>query len=151
MRRSAAVLLTVLALGALGACSDDDDPDPAASSSSKPTAKSSEPASPSAGTPSGSPGQASPGQVPRPEPGTCQPVAESPDGVYQVVDAGTVTLRLQDGGLSLDVRTTGGWSVSSNSSGGDADVEFRRGDEEIDFEADVEGGRLVLQVCDDDD
>lgn len=150
MRRPAAVLLTVLALGALGACGDDEGDDEAAPA---PQTRDEEGASTTPGTPSNSPGGAQPGQVPRPSPDSCQPVAESPDGVYTLAGIGTVTVRLAESGsgLSVDVESTGGWGTTVDSDDDEADIEFARDGEEVDFEVDVEGGRLVIQVCDDDD
>jgi hypothetical protein len=153
MRLAPTVLLPVLALSALAACGGDDDPrddrDPTASAAT--TSEESPPTSSPSPPGTSSPGGASPGQVPRPAPDSCQPVAESPDGVYRVADAGQVTLRMQDGVLSLQVNSSAGWTVSSNTTGDEADIEFSRAGEELDFEADLENGRLVLQICSDDD
>ncbi|SDF24164.1 hypothetical protein SAMN05660662_1505 [Blastococcus aurantiacus] len=150
MRFSPAVFLPVLALSALVGCGGKEQPDDAAATTTaEPAPESSAPGSSSA-TASDSPGAASPGQVPRPGPDSCEPVAEAPDGVYVVADAGEVILRLEDSGITLDVRSTDGWSTSVDSDEDEADVEFTRGDETIDFEADVEAGRLVIQVCDED-
>jgi hypothetical protein len=158
MHLSPAALLTVLALSVLVACGGDDDDreDTAATTSAAPTSEesspSSAPSSPSdSPDASGSPGAASPGQVPRPQPGSCEPVAESADGRYVVADAGEITLRMEDGTLRLNVSSSNGWSTSVHSENSEADVEFRQGDDELDFEAELEGGRLVLQICDDDD
>ncbi len=158
MRLSPAALLPVLALSVLVACGGDDDEreDAAASTSASPTSEEGSPSSapPSASDspdPSGSPGAASPGQVPRPQPGSCEPVAESADGRYVVVDAGEITLRMEEGMLRLNVSSSNGWSTSVHSENSEAEVEFRQGDDELDFEAEIEDGRLVLQICDDDD
>ncbi|SDF28180.1 hypothetical protein SAMN05660485_02972 [Blastococcus fimeti] len=155
MRLTPAALLPVLALSVLVACGGDDEPESAGTSSS-PTSEQSSPTSapPSASESpdaSGSPGAASPGQVPRPQPGTCEPVAESADGRYVVADAGEITLRMEDGNLQLNVSSSNGWSTSVHSENSEADVEFRQGDDELDFEAEIEDGRLVLRICDDDD
>ncbi len=155
MRLTPAAVLPVLALSVLVACGGDDEPESAAAStSSSPT---SEESSPSSAPPSpsdspdasGSPGEENPGKVPtRPAPGTCEPVPESADGRYLVADAGEITLRMEDGTLRLNVSSSNGWSTSVHSENSKADVEFRRGDDELDFEAELEGGRLVLQICD---
>lgn len=153
MRLSSAVLLPALALSALVACGGDDPPDDAASTTSAtPTTEESSPApsAPGSAPTSGSPGAASPGQVPVPAPGSCQPVPESADGRYVVADAGEITLRLENGGLQVNVSSSNGWGTSVNSGNDEVDVEFRRGDEELDFEADLENGRLVIQICADD-
>ncbi len=158
MRLSPAALLPVLALSVLVGCGGDDEPDEAAATTSaSPSAEDSTPSSaPPSSTPpttsgppdaSGSPGAASPGQVPRPAPGTCEPVAESADGRYVVADAGEIVLRMENGGLSLNVSSSNGWGTSVTSGGDEADVEFRRGEEELEFEADLENGRLVLKIC----
>ncbi|MGY1751664.1 hypothetical protein [Blastococcus sp. SYSU D01042] len=150
--------LPVLAVSVLAGCGGDDADrqDGAATStpattSDKSAPKSTDPTtSPSPGA-TGSPGAASPGQVPRPAPGTCEPVAESADGRYVVADVGEIELRMEGGSVRLNVSSTGGWGTRVNSDDDGAEVEFRRGEEELDFEADLEGGRVVLQVCDDDD
>lgn len=158
MRLSPAALLPVLALTFLVACGGDDGDreDATATTSPAPTTQESSPSSPPPSAseppdPSGSPGAASPGQVPRPQPGTCEPVAESADGRYVVADAGEITLRMEDGTLRLNVSSSNGWSTSVHSENSEADVEFRQGDDELGFEAELEGGRLVLQICADDD
>lgn len=158
MRLSPAVLLPVLALSVLVACGGDDEPESAAAStSSSPTSEESSPST-APSTPSDSPGApgsqgaVNPGKVlPRPAPGTCEPVAESADGRYVVADAGEITLRMEDGTLRLNVSSANGWGTSVRSENSEADVEFRRGADELDFEAELEGGRLVLRICADDD
>lgn len=153
MRLSPAVLLPVLALWAVVACGGDDgQEDAAATTSASPTTEqgsptSPAPAAPASPDPSGSPGAASPGQVPRPEPGSCEPVARSADGRYVVADAGEIVLRMADGGLELGVSASNGWGTSVTSGDGEARVEFRRDEEELDFEADLESGRLVIRIC----
>ena len=165
MRSFPAVLLPLLALTALVACSDDEQPgDAATTASPAPTSEESSPRTtpgPSPGPPSpgpssppgatDSPGAASPGQVPRPAPGSCEPVPESADGRYVVADAGEVTLQLADGGLQLSVSSSNGWGTSVHSEDDEAAVEFSRDGEELDFEAGRQGGRVVLRICDDDD
>jgi hypothetical protein len=159
MRLSSAAILPVLALSFLAGCGGDDEPADAATTTSAPaTTEDSTPSSApptTSGTPdasgspgpSGSPGAASPGQVPRPAAGTCEPVAESADGRYVVADAGEITLRLENGSLSLNVSSSNGWGTSVSSGGDEADVDFRRGEEELEFEADLEDGRLVIKIC----
>lgn len=153
MRSFPAVLLPVVVLFALVSCSGSEQPDDAAASTSaRPSGQSSPSSAPGTSSPpsaSDPPGGASPGQVPRPDPGSCEPVPESSDGRYVVADAGEITLRLGTGALQLEVSSSGGWSTSVDSDDDEADVEFRRGDDELDFRADLENGRLVLQICDD--
>jgi hypothetical protein len=156
MRSYPVVLLPLLALPVLAACGGDDDgPDEtAATTTAAPSTEESSPsASPSSPDPSSppaatdSPGAAGPGQVPRPGPGSCEPVAESADGRYVVADAGEVLLRAGDGGLSVNVSTSNGWGTKVNTDDGGADVEFRRDADELEFEADLENGRLVIRIC----
>lgn len=155
MRSFPVVLLPLLALPVLVACGTDDEPDgTAATTSAAPSPEESSPgappSSPSSSSPPAAPdppGAASPGQVPRPEPGGCEPVAESADGRYVVADAGEVLLRAEDGGLSVTVSTSNGWGTSVNSGDDGADVEFRRGEDELELEADLENGRLVIRIC----
>ncbi|TFV52508.1 hypothetical protein E4P43_05815 [Blastococcus sp. TF02A-35] len=64
-----------------------------------------------------------------------------------------MTLTRQGNAITLvQARSDEGWSVSTSSDEDEADVEFRRGEEDVDFEADLEDdGRLELEVCDDED
>ncbi|TKJ21526.1 hypothetical protein [Blastococcus sp. CCUG 61487] len=157
MRSSLAALLPLLALPVLVACGgeDGDDGASATTSSSSPTTEKEDSASPSptptpSESPSESPDAAGTGQVPRPAPGTCEQVPESPDGVYDLGELGEVTLRTDGSALTFDVRSGGGWATSVNSTPGRAEVEFSRGDEVVDFGADLAGDQLVIEVCDGD-
>jgi hypothetical protein len=94
-------------------------------------------------------GAASPGQVPRPAPGRCEPVPESADGRYVVADAGEVTLRLEDGAVQLAVSSSDGWRVTAAHSPVMAVVTFTRNDEKLVLEAERVSGRLVIRICDD--
>jgi hypothetical protein len=81
-------------------------------------------------------------------------VPEAASGVYAVADAGTVTLVHDGDRIDLtDVQPNGDWQTGSIEGDEDeADVEFQRGEEDLDFEADVDDdGRLEIQVCDDED
>ncbi|MCA0144438.1 hypothetical protein [Blastococcus sp. LR1] len=66
---------------------------------------------------------------------------------------GTVTLTRQGNGIALgEARPEEGWSVDTSGDEDEADVEFRRGREDVDVETDLEDdGRLGIEVCDDDD
>jgi hypothetical protein len=155
MRSYPVVLLPLFVLPVLVACSDDDGPGAAATTTSaapsteesSPSASPSSPGSSSPPVATDPPGAASPGQVPRPGPGSCEPVAESADGRYVVADAGEVLLSTEGGGLSVNVSTSNGWGTSVRTDDGGADVEFRRGEEELEFEAELENGVLVIRIC----
>ena len=150
MRVASALLVPAFLLCTLVSCGGGDGQGGgAATTSAERTPKDSSP-SPTPPTPTDSPGATDPGQVPRPAPGTCQPVAESPDGTYDLGELGEVTLRVDDpGALTFDVRSGGGWSTSVNSTPGQASVRFTRGEDEVELEGEIEGDRVTIQICDD--
>ncbi|RBY94350.1 hypothetical protein DQ244_03215 [Blastococcus sp. TBT05-19] len=150
MRRSPAVVLVLLAVPLLAGCTDDP---PAPAEASRSTGSSSaEPSPEPSDEPSPGPSASAPGQVERPAPGTCAAVPESPDGRYSLPGIGTLRLDAEGGGLSIEARSDDGWSINSSSDDDEVDVEFRRGDEDVDVEADLrDDGRLEIQICDDDD
>gem|GEM_PF-3032160 len=78
-------------------------------------------------------------------------VGGSSDGgneVYQVGDAGEVELRIEDGGLVLvEVRPNDGWNFEIDDEDRDEiDIDFRRGDEEWEFEAELDDGALDIEI-----
>ena len=149
MRLTPAVLLTALVLCGLGACGGDDRAEDAPAATSAPVTSSPTSSSPPS---TGTPGETNPGKVLlRPAPGTCEPVPESADGRYVVADAGVVMLRLEDGGVRLDVSSSSGWQTMAANTPIQALVTFTRGSEELVLEAEREGGRLLIQFCAEDD
>jgi len=151
MRLAPALLVPAVVVCTLVSCSSDDGQAEAASTTraERPPKASSPSSTPP--SPSGSPGEENPGKaLPRPAPGTCQPVAETPDGRYDLGELGEVTLRVDDpGALTFDVRSGGGWSTSVNSTPGQASVRFTRGEDEVELEGEIEGDRGTIQICDD--
>ena len=145
MRLTPAVLLTALVLCGLVACGGDDRAEDAPAATSAPVTSSPTSSSPPS---TGTPGETNPGKVLlRPAPGTCEPVPVSADGRYVVADAGVVMLRLEDGGVRLEVSSSNGWQTMAANTPIQARVTFTRGSEELVLEAEREGGQLLVQVC----
>lgn len=140
--RLAPPLLAPLAVLALVGCGTD-----------TPDVPTAEPTSLSAVQPS--PFEAGPelGSEGRPAPGTCEPLPLAGDGVYAVADAGTVTMIREGDEVTLDdVRALEGWEAETVAdSDREVEVEFRGEDTEIDFEAEFDEGRLIIEICADDD
>jgi hypothetical protein len=159
MRSFPVVLAPLLALPVLVACGDEGADDGAVEAAATSAAASAaerspgpSPSAPGSSPPAATdpPGAASPGKVPRPGPGSCEPVPESPDGRYVVADAGEVTLRLEDGSVRLDVSASDGWGTTAAHTPIEAVVTFTGGGEALVLEAEREDRRLVIRICDDD-
>ena len=70
-----------------------------------------------------------------------------PSRTYAVGDAGTVQVALRDGQVVLgDIVATAGWTYEVDEEPGKAKVRFRRGDEELQLEAEIEGNRLQVEI-----
>ena len=67
---------------------------------------------------------------------------------YQVADAGSVTVQIGGGQLTLlDVSASTGWTFEVEDSGGDrVRVEFERGDDDIEFRLQFHGSELRLEI-----
>jgi hypothetical protein len=67
---------------------------------------------------------------------------------YQVADAGTVTVLIASGQLTLlDVGANAGWSFEVEDAGGDrVRVEFDNGDDDIEFRLQFHGSELRLEI-----
>jgi hypothetical protein len=67
---------------------------------------------------------------------------------YQVANAGSVTVRISDGQLTLlDVQANSGWTFEVDDSGGDTvRVEFERGDDDVEFRLQFHGSELRLEI-----
>jgi hypothetical protein len=79
----------------------------------------------------------------------CERLDERPDGVYAVGDAGEIQVE-SDGSTVrvLEVRPAEGWTFSEDDQDDDeVEVTFRRDDRAIDFEAELDDGRLHIEVC----
>jgi hypothetical protein len=102
--------------------------------------------------PADQPGADAAGQ--RPARDECVTLPEAPDGLYQVADVGTVTVTVDGDRLVLGTVTPAeGWEAEEVEEERDEiEVEFRApGEDEIDFEAELDDGRLQVKVCNDDD
>jgi hypothetical protein len=67
---------------------------------------------------------------------------------YQVADAGSVTVQIGGGQLTLfDVSASAGWTFEVEDSGGDrVRVEFERGDDDVEFRLQFHGSELRLEI-----
>jgi hypothetical protein len=67
---------------------------------------------------------------------------------YQVADAGSVTVRIASGQLTLlDVGANAGWTFEVEDGGGDrVRVEFERGDDDVEFRLQFHGSELRLEI-----
>lgn len=140
------LLLAPVAVLALAACGGGDGAtDTAAGSSSTAPSASSE-APPAAGS-------STPADADRPAPGSCVDLPEAPDGRYTVADAGTVTVDRDGDRLVLAAANPAeGWTADEVDRDDDeVEVEFRGDGVELDFEAEIDDGRLDVEVCSDDD
>ncbi|WP_369056186.1 hypothetical protein [Kineococcus terrestris] len=90
---------------------------------------------------------------PRPASGTCTDVPVPGDGRYVVADAGSAVVPFTDGRLSLaDVQAAEGWTTEVDVDDDDeVEVEWRRGQERLDLEVELDDGRVTAQLCADDD
>lgn len=86
----------------------------------------------------------------------CTVLQERPDGVYPAGDAGEIALEAEGGSLTVvDPRPSEGWTVEQQDDpeeveeeAVEVEVTFRGEDErEIDVEASVTDGELVIEVC----
>lgn len=144
--------MTVLALAACG--SDDDSSDDASASPTAASSSSSSSAAAPTTTEETPPAEAgAPGGSGRPAPDTCIDLPEAPDGRYTIADAGTVTVTRDGDRLVLgEVSPAPGWTAEEiDVEDDEIEVEFRGDGIELDFEAEIDDGRLDVDVCHDDD
>src|SRR5688500_16396729 len=83
-------------------------------------------------------------------PTTAVPTAEAAATTHPVLAAGTVTVALEGAVLRVvDVRTNAGWT-NNVERGLDREVEvtFRRGNERVDFNAELEDGQVRIRISD---
>ncbi len=140
--RVLAVCVAAVAL-VLGACGNDDAVDDAAQP--PPEAARDEPAAttapPQRGITAPPTGQRQPG---------CDVLPEAVDGVYPVRDAGEIVVTREGNALWLvETRPAEGWTATGDTEDDADDVEvyFRSGDREIELEAEIDDGRLKVEVC----
>lgn len=68
-------------------------------------------------------------------------------GRFAVGDAGTVEIAVEDRRLRLvDVQATEGWRTEVEEDGDEVEVDFRRSGVRWDFEAEIDDGRLEVQI-----
>lgn len=79
----------------------------------------------------------------------CAQLQERPDGVYSAGDAGEIELRTTADGVELvEVRPAEGWQVEDDERDDDEiEVTLREDEREIDVEAAIVDGELVVEVC----
>ncbi len=65
---------------------------------------------------------------------------------FTVEDAGTVTVTIAGGQISVEVTTNPGWDFKTSVEHDEAKVEFRNGSMEIEFEAEIEHGGLKTKT-----
>jgi hypothetical protein len=92
-----------------------------------------------------------------PDPGTddelvagCERLDERPDGVYAVGDAGEIEIDFDGTTVRVvEARPAEGWTASEDDEDDDDEVEvtFSGDDRAIEFEAEVDDGRLEIEVC----
>lgn len=116
-----------------------------------------EPAATTAETSAPPPDTAAPAQADgppaRPARDQCVRIDPAPDGRYQVFDAGSAVVTFADNRLTLETVTPAeGWTHQVDDEEPDeVEIEFRRGDEQLDLELEVDDGRLEVKICNDDD
>jgi hypothetical protein len=82
----------------------------------------------------------------------CERLDVSPDGVYVVSDAGEIEIAHDGATVRLvEARPAEGWTATGDTEDDDDEVEvyFRRDGREVEFEAEVDDGRLEVDVCED--
>ncbi len=161
-RRSTFVvsILVALPLAIMAGCTEDEpvaqsttsaprstDSDPGGSESPSPGGGAGSPVVPESTTGSGSTGTGSTAPS-----GGCRYLDVSETGVYDLGDAGSVSLTWKGGQLTLNSTDPAvGWAARLDSDEDDVDeieVEFTRGDRLVELEAEIEDdGRLELKVC----
>lgn len=151
------VALTLAGLGLL-ACGGDDADTTAAPTTQQPavtdapavddTAQTDDDA---AGTNADGPGEPTgPNEVAERRPG-CETLPETADGVYTVSDAGEIQISSDGDTVSLvETRPAAGWTATGDTEDDSDEVEvyFRRDGREVEFEAELDDGRLEVEVCD---
>lgn len=154
------VAALVLALGAV-ACSDDDDSTTdvapvtaggSTTSEATPPADDSTTTGPTMGSDDSTTSAPSTTAVGGLAAGRCERLAETSDGVYPVSDAGEVELVVEGGAVRLaEARPAAGWTATDDLEDDDEEVEvdFRRDGREVEFEAELDDGRLEVEVCED--
>lgn len=84
-----------------------------------------------------------------PLPGTCVSLPEADDGRYAVGDVGTVEVRRDGDRLTLgEVTTAAGWTHTVvDEAAREIEITFRRGEDEVEFEAELEDNGVEVDVC----
>jgi hypothetical protein len=139
----ALIALLLLAFAAAGCGGDDEAVPPVA-----PGAET-EPIAPGTETDAESPA----GEGDRVQITSCEPVEDAGGGRYEIAGVGTVVVRQEDGRLQLDsVEPAEGWRHEVDDREDDEiEVEFFRDGERLDFELELDDGRLRAEICPDDD
>ncbi len=87
-----------------------------------------------------------------PAPGACLDVPRAPDDVYTVAEAGTVTITVADGTLTLGpVQPFAGWDYEvTTEEATEVEVAFVKDAEHVRLAAEVDDGEPFVEVCADD-
>jgi hypothetical protein len=98
-------------------------------------------------------GAAAPDGPVRPAPGSCVDLPEAPDGFYRVFEAGSAVVTREGDRLVLGaIAPAEGWEARVDDQDDDEiEIEFFRGDEELDLEVEIDDGRVEVEVCADAD
>lgn len=170
MLRRVGVLLVMMSMSILAACSDEPTPIPGGSvtipesstapgSSTTPGA-SDRPAPPRSGPATIAPNPPSEADSPaaddlpaRPGTDACVTIPEANDGRYRVYEAGTVVVLHSGDRLELSrVRAASGWKTEVDAQDDDeVKVEFRKGRQQLDLEIEIDDGEFTATICNEDD
>jgi hypothetical protein len=98
-------------------------------------------------------GAAAPDGPVRPAQGSCVDLPEAPDGFYRVFEAGSAVVTRDGDQLVLgEITPSEGWEARVDDQDDDEiEIEFFRGNEELDLEIEIDDGRVEVEVCADDD
>jgi hypothetical protein len=90
---------------------------------------------------------------PHPTPETCQDVPDAGEGHYEIAGIGVVVIAREGERLRLEsVETVEGWQHRVDDAGdAEIEVDFLRDGERLEFEAELEDGRIEAEVCPSDD
>jgi hypothetical protein len=97
--------------------------------------------------------QTAPGDGDRSAITSCEPVEDAGGGRYEIEGVGTVVVRRDGDRLAFDsVEPAEGWDYELDDRERDeVEVEFFRDGERLDFEVELDDGRIEAEICPDDD
>lgn len=83
----------------------------------------------------------------------CVRIDENAENVYRITGVGEVELRRSGDALELvEARPEAGWQASGDEEDDpdEVEVDFRNNGDEFSFEAEIEDGRIEIELCNDD-